>query len=552
MSARARSIRTVMATLVVSLLAVGALAGPAQAIEFPTGPPLSGTVTAGGSPVAGAMVFIVASGIGSSTTTDGSGGYSFSATPDVDLRIYVAPQRLSVNTWAPTWYGDTAFRSEATVVTTDGARSGLDIALLPAQTISGTVSVTGAPDSAGVMAFLYNPATQSYEDSLLGEYNSPWYTTTDANGDYTLRNLAPGQYLLRFGDIGDKFGLKAQYWPGVSTIDAATLVTIGGADLVDHDVTLQVGGPAIERLAGADRFEAAISISQAGFPDGADSVFIVNGLNFPDALSAGPAAVVSEAPVLLVTPTSIPDAVYEELERLDPQSIVIVGGPASVSEAVAAQLVDFTGDAELVTRLAGADRFEASRNVAEQLWGTSQPSTVYIATGTKFPDALGAGAAAGADGAPLLLVNGAAAELDAATADLIESLAPSRVVIVGGEASVSVGIAEDIRAIDSVTTVSRHSGKDRFRAAANLGSEFPVTDTVYLATGLNFPDALAGAALAGGQDAPVYLVQKDCVSFFVLLELGRLNPERVVILGGTASVGAGAANLTSCGDQDGA
>ena len=62
-----------------------------------------------------------------------------------------------------------------------------------------------------------------------------------------------------------------------------------------------------------------------------------------------------------------------------------------------------------------------------------------------------------------------------------------------------------------------------------------------MATGLNFPDALAGAAAAGVLHAPIILVTPSAIPGSSATELDRLNPVRIVILGGTGAVSAAVA-----------
>lgn len=60
--------------------------------------------------------------------------------------------------------------------------------------------------------------------------------------------------------------------------------------------------------------------------------------------------------------------------------------------------------------------------------------------------------------------------------------------------------------------------------------------TVYLATGLNYPDALGAAAAAGVAMGPVLLVQQNSIPSETLAEINRLAPNRIVIVGGTAVI----------------
>jgi putative cell wall-binding protein len=68
---------------------------------------------------------------------------------------------------------------------------------------------------------------------------------------------------------------------------------------------------------------------------------VVTGLDYPDGLATTSAAAHNDAPILFVTPTSIPTATATELTRLHPSTITIVGGTSAVSPAIATQLAKF-------------------------------------------------------------------------------------------------------------------------------------------------------------------------------------------------------------------
>lgn len=105
---------------------------------------------------------------------------------------------------------------------------------------------------------------------------------------------------------------------------------------------LGVYASAVERWDGADRYEVSANISSVNFPDGADTVFVANGLAAADALAAGPVAAMEGGPILLVKAAAIPAAIADELERLGPDRVVILGGMGSVAEDTERLLVDIT------------------------------------------------------------------------------------------------------------------------------------------------------------------------------------------------------------------
>jgi putative cell wall-binding protein len=302
----------------------------------------------------------------------------------------------------------------------------------------------------------------------------------------------------------------------------------------------------VDRISGDDRYAVAVAISQAAFPGTAPVVYIATGANYPDALSAGPAAVKQGGPLLLTAPDALPSAVIAEIQRLKVSKVVIVGGPNSVSAAVAAQLRAVRPGVTLpVDRISGADRYEVSRNVAQYAFGGGA-SRAYIATGANFPDALSASGAGGHLNAPVVLVNGGATSVDQPTRDLLTTtLKVSAITIAGGPNSVSTSIES---VLNGIAGTSRLSGADRYEASMNINfNAYGNTDRVFLATGSNFPDALAGSAWAGKAAAPLFVVPTNCVPKGILTQLRPRDVTKVTLLGGPNSLGSGVMNLTSCG-----
>jgi putative cell wall-binding protein len=301
----------------------------------------------------------------------------------------------------------------------------------------------------------------------------------------------------------------------------------------------------VDRVAGADRYEVAVNISKQQFPERAAFAFVASGANYPDALSAGPAAASNlGAALLLTTPDALPPVVEAELTRLVPAVVFIVGGPNSVSPAVEAAIKALPGQPEVV-RISGADRYEVSRNLASYEWYSTPSSTAYVATGQKFPDALSAGSAAASAKAPVVLVYGPAATVDEPTKDLLVEQGKSTIKIAGGPNSVSAGIETDLKSFSD--SVLRLGGADRFEASQSINNDaFSSSQRVFLATGLKFPDALAGGSWAGKLAAPLFVVPSDCVPQGVLDSIADLGATQVTLLGGEASLSPAVAALTPC------
>jgi putative cell wall-binding protein len=300
------------------------------------------------------------------------------------------------------------------------------------------------------------------------------------------------------------------------------------------------------RLAGADRYATAVAISQSAFqPQSRGSVVtLASGADFPDALAAGPVAAAQGGSLLLVPQDgTLPATVDAEITRLPSSSVNIAGGAAAVSNQVQSQL-DGLGVAS-VLRVAGQDRYETAAQLAGITNG-GLTKTVFIATGASFPDALGGSAAAGRLGGALLLTDRLV--LPVATATALTSGNPTKVVILGGTAVIDPAILTQVQTLLPSTSVQRWAGADRYETAALVSSNtYPLgATTAYLASGADYPDALAGAPVAARDGAPLLLTQRDCVPASTLTELIRLGATKIVVLGGTSAVSEAAANLTAC------
>ncbi|WP_374853835.1 cell wall-binding repeat-containing protein [Herbiconiux liangxiaofengii] len=285
----------------------------------------------------------------------------------------------------------------------------------------------------------------------------------------------------------------------------------------------------MHRIGGADRYAVSAAVAASEFTT-SPLVFVASGEGYADALSASAAAGAQKAPVLLVSRNGIPGLVAAQLTKLKPDVIVLVGGTSSISPDVEKALGDYAGEVE---RLAGADRYAVSARLSAQtLW---PPTPVaYIASGEVFSDALSGSAAAGQLGGPVLLVQKDA--IPGAIGLELARLKPSKLVVLGGENTISESVVTTLREVVRDTT--RIGGSDRFAVSATTSATaFPVgAKTVFVASGSVFPDALSGSAAAILSHGPVLLVAGDSIPDSVKRELDRLNPSRIVVLGGERTV----------------
>ena len=298
---------------------------------------------------------------------------------------------------------------------------------------------------------------------------------------------------------------------------------------VIHDRFVKV----IDRQAGIDRHDTAAHVSAATFAPGVAAAYIATGANFPDALAAGPIAARAGGPVLLTGRDAIPGSTATELARLRPQSIFVLGGPGAVSDGVLERLRDFATTGT-VTRLWGTDRYATAAAASAATFSPGVPVT-YIATGTNFPDALSGGVAAGRYGGPILLVS--RDDLPVSTATELSRLRPGRIVVIGGPGVVGDGVLNRIRPY-TAGGVTRVFGADRYETAVAISrsTTVPNTETVYIATGTNFPDGLAATPSAVLAVAPLLTIPANRLPASVAAELRRLDPQHIIILGGPGAI----------------
>jgi putative cell wall-binding protein len=189
----------------------------------------------------------------------------------------------------------------------------------------------------------------------------------------------------------------------------------------------------------------------------------------------------------------------------------------------------------VVDRWYGAQRADTAASVSRNTFPPGVPVT-FVATGADYPDALAAGPAAALAGAPVLLVDRAA--VPAATAVELQRLQPRRIVILGGEDVVNSGVERALQQHAASGQVVRLAGRNRFETAAAVSKRyFPAgADVVYLVNGRGFADALSGGAAAAADAGPLLLVETEALPPATAVEIARLGPGRVVIVGGAAVV----------------
>lgn len=206
-------------------------------------------------------------------------------------------------------------------------------------------------------------------------------------------------------------------------------------------------------------------------------------------------------------------------------------------------------------RLAGQTRFGTAGAIADAYESASDTDTAIIANGFNFPDALAASGLAAELDAPVLLTNQDSVPLE--TASALEDLGISNVVIVGGTAAVGQAVED---ALDADYNVDRVAGLNRYETARDIALEIDTVgqlngrNTAIIATGNNYPDALAGGPIAyhgdGTNPFPILLTDGGNIPPATVQALQAHQVTQAIILGGTDAVPASVEAALAAGMQN--
>jgi putative cell wall-binding protein len=301
-------------------------------------------------------------------------------------------------------------------------------------------------------------------------------------------------------------------------------VTDAAAANATETLALPVSSTPVSVLAGADRFATAVAVSQRAYSasGSAGAVVLARADDYPDALVGAAFAASKNAPLLFASGGTLPEGTRTEVQRVLPvgSTVYLLGGVAAIPDSVGTQL---DGLGYIVVRLGGPNRFATAVVVADAL---GDPSTVLLATGTNFPDALAAGPAATQATGVVLLTNGSS--MPAETGAYLAAH-PGTVYAIGGPAA----------AADSAATPV--SGADRYLTAVAVAAHFFTTPTtIGIASGTAFADALAGGAYLAHIGGPLVLSDPKTLPAATSSYLSAHAPalKSAALFGGTAALSA--------------
>lgn len=180
---------------------------------------------------------------------------------------------------------------------------------------------------------------------------------------------------------------------------------------------------------------------------------------------------------------------------------------SNASDAAGSTTVTVTSPAEPAERIFGTSRIETAVAASQSSYGDGAAGAVVLARADTFPDALAGAPLAVAQQAPLLLTDPASLH-PATETELRRVLPPGGTVhLLGGVTALSQATEERISALGY--EITRYPGTDRFETAVLISEALGTPQTVFVATGRNFPDALAAGAAAAEHGGVIVLTDDD-------------------------------------------
>lgn len=388
-----------------------------------------------------------------------------------------------------------------------------------------------------------------------GQFNRPYGVSVDGAGRvFTVE--AAGRRVQVFESDGAPISILTSTtpfalsnpWAIAAGFDRAFYICDPGS----NKILKWTGTPSADTtgIAGADRVLTAIEASQKAYPDGAATVIVATSQNWPDALGGAALAGVAKAPMLLTPKDALPSAVEDEIARLGATTAYILGGEGAVSSDVYDQL-DTLMILHAPVRLGGADRYATANLIAEEavsLKSATYDGTAFVVTGQNFADALSVSPVAAANGWPIYLTR--PTEMPPTVLAAMVGNGVTHGYIVGGNNAVSAaienGLNADFEVMPGVHMFMRYEGATRYETSAvfaeaawdGMGLLF---SRPAIATGQNYPDALAGGVLQGSDYCPLLLTPSTSLDpdIEALIEKHSNEIYEMRFLGGTSALSTG-------------
>ena len=270
------------------------------------------------------------------------------------------------------------------------------------------------------------------------------------------------------------------------------------------------------RVAGSDRIQTSVEVSKKYY-NKADTVIVANYEQFADSLSASALSKQLKAPILLVKKDQLDSVITQEIKRLGAKNVIVIGGEKSVDK-IKDSLSQYN-----VRTIAGANRYETSAKIAQEVIKLTGTKKAVIASGEVFADALTVAPLANKNNMPILLVQ--PNNIPKATQEVLKQM--DEVLVVGGELTISKEVE------NKLPNPTRIAGANRYDTAKKIYEHgFKDSKEVNIANGTNFADSL----VIGSIDCPILLAEANEIPEATKQAFEESKFEKVNVFGGENSI----------------
>lgn len=276
--------------------------------------------------------------------------------------------------------------------------------------------------------------------------------------------------------LTESIGMGSSITSELKRLGAKNVFIVGGTGVVSEDVESQLKNMEISstRIQGKRRYETSIEVAK--YIGTGNGIVMTSGEDFPDALSAASIAASKQMPILLTYPDFLLDSTKDFVKTNKENKYYVVGGEAVVSKSI----TDYLGNYK---RLSGSNRYETNTAVINEFLGTMNISTVHVASGEGFADALSGSAAAAKMNSPIVLVHNSYGSQQPVVKSNIDAI--SSIKILGGAGVVSYEVVQRLIKGESIkiTLDPGHGGYDSGAVGPTGVKEKDVTLAVALKVG---------------------------------------------------------------------
>ena len=284
------------------------------------------------------------------------------------------------------------------------------------------------------------------------------------------------------------------------------------------------------RIYGINRYETSYEIFNKGW-ESSEYAVLASGVDYPDALCAAPLASKYNAPIVLAENRSLNNqsSLLKLLKSKGVKHVFLVGGtgviPASFKNELLAQGITSK-------RLGGKNRYETSIEIAKEVGHES--GEIAIANAWGFADGLSISSIAAKRNMPIILTP--QNNIPDKVAEYINSLGIRRTFVIGASGVVSDSVAGKLPNVERLGGQHRYATNkavfDRFKNDLDQGN-------LYIASAVDFPDALSVSALAGKESAFVVLsnLRRAEADVKNIITSNRPYLKNIYVLGSNALIG---------------